>query len=292
MKMPLYLRLAQPRVLLLVSAVFLGSFFLFASQADASTPDTGESKSVATSAKKGFGITRKAHSAPKLEALNVAWYYTWGPYPVSGTVTAEFVPMMWGISRKFSTHLADIQSLATNKKGGLAPVLLGFNEPDKPKQSNLKVARAVEAWPELAKLAWRVGSPATAQAPTGKWQSVFIARTSAAALPVDFIAMHVYQKDPDAALALIDATWNAYHKPIWVTEFCPADFSGKNDMTPEATLAYMKRLLPELEKRSYIERYAWFGPPTYTKMPAQNCRLFDKNGNLNNLGKYYADFKP
>jgi hypothetical protein len=50
----------------------------------------------------------------------------------------------------------------------------------------------------------------------------------------------------------------------------------------------MKNILPELEKRDYIIRYAWYGAGNTEAV--QTSRLFEKDGTLSELGCYYAYF--
>ena len=87
--------------------------------------------------------------------------------------------------------------------------------------------------------------------------------------------------------------------PIWLTEFGVADWdtapwirkSTVNRYSEDAVLQFMKEVLPELEKRPYVMRYAWFGAGDGIGEELRTSRLFEKDGTLTPLGRYYADFQ-
>lgn len=243
--------------------------------------------SLAHSSKKGVGLAdRSPAGAQRIEALNVSWYYTWGAKPIPGVSGPEFVPMVWGKAR----GLAALNS-------GKVPVVLGFNEPDNMSQSNISVDDAIARWPELQAHAARVGSPAPSNL-SKPWLDDFMSSANAHGLRVDFIALHLYgPPQPEWFLQRVDEVWQKYHKPIWITELGVADWQsrgrpGANRYSPESVLACMQALLPELEKRSYVERYAWFGAGerSQTHEAVRTSALFDANGALTPLGQFYANF--
>jgi hypothetical protein len=64
-----------------------------------------------------------------------------------------------------------------------------------------------------------------------------------------------------------------------------------NPYKPDQVLAFMQRLLPKLEELDYVKRYSWFsGDPKSPQM--WSSALIDVNGNLTELGKWYANYKP
>jgi hypothetical protein len=243
--------------------------------------------SLAHSAKKGIGIADLSPAgAARVRALNVAWYYTWSPRPIPGLTGPEFVPMAWGKANELAA--------VGNQR---VPVMLGFNEPDNRNQSNIDADDAASRWSDVQSHAARVGSPAPANLNNG-WLDEFMNRANSQGLRVDFVAIHLYGPPrPDWYLQRVDEVWQKYHKPIWITELGVADWHargrpGANRFSPESVLACMQALLPELEKRSYVERYAWFGAGKFslTHEQVRTSALFNADGSLTPLGQFYANF--
>lgn len=237
--------------------------------------------------KRGVGLKDRT-GAPQLQALKVSWYYTWTPQPMDDPVSAKFVPMVWG-GRWLNSQISALQGKP------VAPELLALNEPDQVGQSNMSVQDAVAAWPALSQLGTRISSPATS-APLGGWALSFEKRAKASNLRTDFVAIHIYgPPDPQKFLQRLDAAYKHYRKPIWITEFAVADWSareaGTNRYSEEQVMAFMKAVIPELEKRSYVERYAWFGAGRGSgKEAVRTSRLVDNRGALTPLGRLYASF--
>jgi hypothetical protein len=239
------------------------------------------------SEKRGVGLWDRDRGA-QLALLHASWYYTWSPYPMRDPVAATFVPMVWG-GRDLQTH---IQALDGKPP---VPVLLALNEPDKPRQASMTVQQAVDVWPILSRLATRISSPATAD-PLGGWAAKFEKRARVQGLRTDFIAVHLYGP-PDAQqfLKQVDQLHRHYGKPIWITEFAVADWDaktpGSNRYSAEQVMDFMKAVIPELEKRPYVERYAWFGAGRgYGKEAVRTSLLVDPSGALTPLGRLYASF--
>lgn len=244
--------------------------------------------------KKGVGVA-DLKAADRVAALQVAWYYTWKPWPIEGA-QAEFVPMIWGGART-AEHIAAV------RQRGKVPVLLAINEPNHTDQANMSVEEVARLWPKIEPLAERLSSPAPAGV-LGPWYDKFHRMAKRRGLRYDFMAVHLYgPPDPNKFLAKIDAVHEKYRLPIWITEFAVADWDAapkncrgdcpRNRYSEEEVLAFMQTVLPELEKRPYVERYAWFGAGRYALSHEQvrTSRLFDKNGRLTPLGCFYANFR-
>jgi hypothetical protein len=205
-----------------------------------------------------------------IEDLRVAWYYNWGEKTALKT-KAKFVPMAFG------------------KRAIAAPpiegeIVLGFNEPDHPKQANLSVKDALDGWPQVMRQAKSVGSPSVAGNPvTGDWLAMFMDGNP----KVDFITVHWYKGvDAEKFIKDMKAIHDKYKKPIWVTEFAPqttAD-SAKNPM--KFTQVEVNRFITEttrwMEETLFIERYAWHD----SRSGASS--LFDEKGKLTETGKAYS----
>lgn len=239
------------------------------------------------SEKRGVGLWDRDRGA-QLALLHASWYYTWSPYPMRDSVAATFVPMVWG-GRDLQAH---IQALGGKPP---VPVLLALNEPDLSRQAGMTAQQAIDAWPVMSRLATRISFPATA-VPLGGWAAKFEKQARAQGLRTDFIAVHLYGP-PDAQqfLKQVDQLHRHYGKPIWITEFAVADWDakvpGSNRYSAQQVMDFMKAVIPELEKRPYVERYAWFGAGRgYGKETVRTSLLVDPSGALTPLGRLYASF--
>ena len=230
------------------------------------------------------------HAREFLAELNVAWYYTWTPRPIAGAPPAEFVPMIWGGSK------VDPQLKALSRH---VPVLLAINEPDEKKQANMSVERVSRLWPALSRRADRISSPAAEYA-MGTWIASFLSVAHHRHLKMSFMAVHLYGgTDSKRFLARLDAIHDRYRMPIWLTEFGVADWdaapwvrkSTVNRYGEVAVLQFMKEVLPELERRPYVIRYAWFGAGEGLGEELRTSRLFESDGALTPLGRFYAGFE-
>jgi len=217
----------------------------------------------ATSAKKGVGTWQFDGIKGALDDVGAGWYYNWSAdndsMPAPGDV--EFVPMIWG---KANVTAA---TLAKAKREG--DVLLGFNEPDMGGQANMSVEDALAGWPRLQDTGLRLGSPAVAYGgdTAGGWLDRFMTGAKKKNLRVDFVTVHWYGSDFSAAavgqfLGYVDAVHARYDLPVWVTEYGLMNFTGSPKYpTGAQAAAFIKGSTRGLEKRSFVERYAWFGLP-------------------------------
>ena len=228
------------------------------------------------SVKKGCVLGTSDHQiVSKIQSVNPKWYYTWDVSPVPGLESLPFVPMVWG-------------SKSVSKLSGSHPVVLGFNEPDGSTQSNMTPSLALALWSEVTNLGTKIGSPATAGNPTtpGSWLEQFMD-----AFPqVDFVCVHWYAPPNSASfLKEIDAIHAKYNKPIWVTEFAVADWSGKfpGGFSVSLVETFMKEACAGLDARPFVEKYTW---KTRTTEDANmgTSALFNDDGSLTALGQVYA----
>jgi Glycosyl hydrolase catalytic core len=216
------------------------------------------------SLKKGVGTWHFDGVGQALADIRVSWYYTWSSSraDVVGPATAEFVPMIWGAQHVNAEALAEAEG----------QVLLGFNEPDRADQANLSVRQALDLWPQLMATGLRLGSPAPAAdaAEPGSWLDAFLRGAAARHYRVDFIALHWYGADfvTDRAVSqlagYLQATYDRYRLPIWLTEYALVDFSAGVPRYPtqERQAAFVAASTLMLERLSYVERYAWFALPS------------------------------
>ena len=224
-------------------------------------------------AKKGFGLPeRKGKDARHLELLQVGWYYNWGSQ-TKLTTKAQFVPMVFSGRRTAPEQRV--------------PFLLGFNEPDHPKQANLGVTEALTQWPTLAAKADTMIAPALAGNPVTKdWLNDFLK----AKPKVDAVAFHWY-RGVDAAKFIKDLEELHAHfkKPVWVTEFAPQTAASSAESPDKFTHAQVKAFIEAttdfMEKTPWVHRYAWHDSGVGTSA------LFTEKGELTPTGKAYAAVK-
>ncbi len=239
--------------LLLIAIV--GLLVGFGSRISAATET--EEKAVVTP-KKGVGHWgRRMPEAP--DRLGCSWYYNWAPRPADSAsgVKAEFIPMIWS-----GGHATD-ENFAHVKSAGYA-ALLGFNEPDGKGQAHMTVAEAIALWPKLEATGLRLGSPGTR---TGdRWLDEFMAEVRAKNLRVDFLCLHWYgditKPDPiDDLRRYLEAYWEKYRLPIWLTEYSGADFRYHiRKTTEEDNAEFARESIELLETLPFVERYAWYAP--------------------------------
>jgi RNA polymerase sigma factor (sigma-70 family) len=218
---------------------------------------------VTRSAKKGAAVWKFAGSKAALKDVGASWYYTWAVHnnDAPGPAGVEFVPMIWGGDN------VDDATLKQAKAEG--DTLLGFNEPDLAEQSNMTVEAALAAWPKLEATGMKLVSPAVAYGgdTPGGWLDRFMTGAQDKGLRVDAVALHWYGSDFSAAsvnqfLGYVDAVHKRYKKPIWITEFGLINFSGSPKYASDAQkVTFIKGTTAGLQKRSYVERYAYFGLP-------------------------------
>ncbi len=214
--------------------------------------------------KKGVGLSMNSDTSspyyylPKVEELNLSWYYHYGyTYPTGLPDSIEWVPMIasyYGNQAKLDSQIAYIDSL---KALGKVHHLLGYNEPF---NNGMTWSGIINGWPSLMSVGVPLGSPAFA---TRDSLAKFMDSVKTHNFRVDFICVHWYaQPNVGAFLNFLRGIDSAYHKPIWVTEFGVADFditqvSSQNQYSQDSVLTFMKEVIPTLDGWSWIQRYAW-----------------------------------
>ena len=255
-----------------------------------------------------------------IEDLSASWYYNWGTTPSGADTDLEFVPMVWGLQN----YKQNLQSI---KEQGLTTVL-GYNEPEGiySGQSNISVEDAVKTASDFTDSGLRIGSPAIEHVydQTG-WLKNYMEQLKETSYNVDFIAVHEYfynicNCDPahiddtkNAAIEFLDnlqKLYDAYQKPIWITEFAVVNndqwwkhYSYTNEAGKEEVYQFMNYVIngidghKGLDELDYVERYAWFPFDTrnefggasslfVTKTDSQNDVSL-KAGELTRLGQLY-----
>lgn len=204
------------------------------------------------------------------------WYYNWTPK--RGNSDREFVPMVKG-----AWNVEERQFNAIRGYGGVTH-LLGYNEPERQDQGNLRLDKALDLWPKLVTLAeqknLKLGSPAPSSDQGGMaYLDRFMTEAKRRKLRVDFVAVHWYRsRDPDAFEDFVKELRREYRLPVWITEF--NGWSG-----PEKEhYKFLKDSLRFLERSRDVERYAYFEPGR-----GKEHSLLNKDGSLTRMGELYRD---
>jgi hypothetical protein len=218
--------------------------------------------------------------------IHPSWFYTWGGDRPAGTSpSVEFVPMEWGYYGNAKNGSVNWLNGVKSQPG--VTTLLGFNEPDNSTQANLSVASALDGWQYMNQTGLILGSPAAVHA-DDQWMRDFMAGAAQRNYRVDFVTIHWYGgNDPNGFLGYVDYIHNLYGKPVWITEFAPADWSGNHGISPQQAWDFMRQVIPALNARSYVQRYSWFSAGTGDAALGQSA-LYNDNGTLTELGKLYA----
>jgi hypothetical protein len=171
--------------------------------------------------------------------------------------------MIWGPASVTTANLDEVR-----REGS---ILLGFNEPDLASQSNMSVQQALSLWPKLMATGMTLGSPAVAAnaATPGSWLDQFMQGVQAHGYRVNFITVHWYGGNFDTASAVselrayLQAIYDRYHRPIWLTEFALTNFGGTPEFPTQAQqAAFLTAATSMLAGLAYVQRYAWFSLPT------------------------------
>jgi hypothetical protein len=219
---------------------------------------------VVTTAQKGVSTWSFAGADQALAESGASWYYNWGASPSGITAPGvSFVPMIWGAANVTTATLDEVR-----RDGS---VLLGFNEPDMSSQSNMSVQQALDLWPKLMATGMTLGSPAVSAgaATPGSWLDQFMQGAKSRGYRVNFITVHWYGGDFGTAAAVselqeyLQAIYDRYHLPVWVTEFALTNFSGATPTFPTQSqqAAFLTAAASMLAGLPYVQRYAWFALP-------------------------------
>ncbi|TWT47841.1 glycosyl hydrolase [Botrimarina hoheduenensis] len=245
--------------------------------------------------KRGCCFTAKSTDAAwvrRIESLNPAWLYSWGSQrPEKLPKGVEFTPMIWGNSEneRFSQTIADLRKRA---ELGELQYLLGFNEPDQQKQSNMTVERVLELWPGLMEVGVPLVSPGCVH-PDREWMNDFMEQVDQGGLRVDAISVHSYMgPSVEHLVRRLEAVHQRFGRPLWITEFAVGDWQAttraQNRHSPQRIASFMRELLPTLDTLDYIHRYAWFSAAP-DNGPLGTSALIGETGALTELGRIYAN---
>ena len=233
--------------------------------------------SLTLSSKKGVGWNYKVgRLVSLLNSFNASWYYTWGPTTEPGSI-ATHIPMSYSARTiPFLTKYS--------------PIVLGFNEPDHPYQSNMTVGFAVEMWPALMLKAGMLGSPAMAGDPynSGSWLEQFMKKMGN---KTDFVTMHWYRgTNVTRFKSDVQSICNKFKKPVWITEFAPQTTGNAlaNPMkySHEKVISFMINVTSWMNNNPCVSGYAWHDSKYGTS--ALYIGFNGTNSTLSETGRAYA----
>lgn len=226
-----------------------------------------------------------------IKLLHARWVYTWTCHPKAALPQhVHFIPMVWGHPWSIPGDIAWLKRVHI-KRG--FHYLLTFNEPDNKSQSNMSVHTALKLWPQLESTGMVLGSPACVH-PDDPWMLRFMRGAAQLHDRVNFVCVHWYgAPSPAEFLQLINRTWTLYHRPIWITEFAPADWSAgpghPNRYSQVMVARFLRVVLPMLNRLRFVQCYAWYPYGGVSRFNPLGCSgLFDKKGNLTLVGRVYA----
>lgn len=236
-------------------------------------------------------------------ALNAEWMYRWSnelPADVS-TFHGEYVPMIWSANTSNANSKIDVILSYANDLG--VDYVLGFNEPERVNQANMSVAQAIDVWDIMTdrfegtgiKLVSPAGSGGEGEAWLADFMGIVDSRNADANpnndLRVDEIAFHWYGnvnpanpvQSANNFLAAVDRHWNTYGLPVWITEFAGLDFGDDDVTSPDliaANAAFLDVVVPQLESRSYVNRYAWWQYGQSDNGEQDDTRLIEQSSGI------------
>lgn len=238
----------------------------------------------------GYGCKTQAE-VDSLKSLGLDWFYTWGPTANVATGQAglgEFVPMLWSDNPTRTAALPG-QLAALSPQ---ASRILAYNEPDSSGQADMTPLDALWDWKNLAATGLKIGSPAAVSTRTA-WMDQFMGAAKALGIKLDFVACHIYQQPSvNTFLGKVDELHDKFGLPVWVTETAVHDFNADAD-TPNAYSRdqvndYMRALWVEVQKRPWLERFAWKTRST-SDLVGGSSALFNSNGTLTSTGVTYRN---
>ena len=220
------------------------------------------SASHAQDVKRGLG----AGNGFLANSVNSRWAYDWN-YQSPNAYNGEYVPMFWS-GGNLNTKINAINGYSN------VNYVLGFNEPERADQANMTVANAINQWRTISQgfagTGIKLVSPAVSDNAAGRaWLNDFMSQVDADPdLIVDEVAFHWYGtvniNNPagtaNGFLNRVDQYHNNYGRNVWITEFAGLDF-GNNYTTAQMNTwnaEFLKVVIPGLEARSYVTRYAWW----------------------------------
>ena len=233
--------------------------------------------------------------APLADTLNCTWYYSWSADKES-TANYQYVPIKQNLGWPGFDEI--------NSKTNVCH-LLGYNEPDRDDQSNMKVEDAIEQWPDLLKTGLRLGSPVPSNPGNGNgWLYRFLDKCDSLNYRVDYVVVHAYWGGKSPQNWYNDLK-NEYEKcgkrPLWITEWNNgANWTNEywpagQEAQKEKQLNDLKKILQVLDTCSFVERYSIYDWVNWGRnvegKEGEIVRALIWNDKLTPVGEYYKNNK-
>ncbi|MBX7207642.1 MAG: RICIN domain-containing protein [Verrucomicrobiaceae bacterium] len=187
-----------------------------------------------------------------------SWGYNWGRTTTTSLPTSViFHPMQWG-----NFNWNTLEQLVPGWKREDKPLhVLGFNEPDGASQANITVADAITLWPRLERTDMPLASPVTVN-PGNAWMDDFMTQAQSLGYRTDVIATHKYpgpnSGDPSALISELQGQYNAWGRPVWLTEFSTVDWAGTSTWTEEDNYNWLAEFMWRAESLTWLRHYSLF----------------------------------
>ncbi len=209
-----------------------------------------------------------------VNASNASWSYNWWHTPPQGIANsnAEWIPLI-----KYGNNFQNKLDIVAGYND--VDTVLLFNEPEREDQSNISVNDVIALWPQAQATLpnHTLVSPAVSDNAEGQaWLADFMGQVEARNsngnlnddLRVDAVAFHWYGgSNPNNPLGAastflnrVSYYHNTYNRPVWITEFALHDWADNysDEAYLEANRIFLEAVIPELESRNYVQRYAFY----------------------------------
>jgi len=208
----------------------------------------------------------------------------------------DFVPM---VDTEYWEPISDLQARDSGWLAQPLPAaLLGYNEPDNPGYASTAPTtnQAIANWPALIALNVPLVGPAM-QNEQDAWENTFYSMIAANGYRVDYSAVHLYvPPNSSSVTGDLQSEYNAYGRPVWLTEFSPVDWSGNQGWTEDDDYNFLAEFMWMAESESWLERYSIFpfsgsnpNPPYVSVTAGYRGNLFESDGStLTPYGELYA----
>ncbi|MDF1862257.1 MAG: glycosyl hydrolase [Verrucomicrobiales bacterium] len=213
------------------------------------------------------------------------WGYRWNFAEENQLQSGQYMPMQWGGIAAAAPGILDYQHLWYRRAN--QTTLMGFNEPNLSDQANMTEATAAYQWPRLQRTRLPLLGPCPSNF-NGSWRQNYEALAAEQGHRSDYMAMHWYSTagaasgSPSQLINNMQTLYNAYGKPIWLTEFSTRDFVGNKTTWSRnhnynflAEFAWRAESLPWLAKWCLFEWGISGGDPNTTD--ASSANPFDMN---------------